>query len=490
MLAAVTPRENASKLANLLRQWVRRSGQAVTAGRADACVNLERRNRDSLTGLHTRSWVEEVLGSAERPLGVLLLDLDRFKDVNDRFGHEVGDQVLVEVAARLLDVFPDAAVARLGGDEFFVVVEADSLAEVREEAARGQAALADAGVGSARVSATVGFALHRPGADPGVVLRKADERLYVEKSQRHYDAFAQLAGLVAEVLSRADEGELAKAAAEAIRRFGDSDVVVVSAGDGEATVPSSASPAALGRASALIATLRETGLGFVEDDDGRAFAVVLGDRKSPAGEIACVRTASQFRKSERIALVRAGRLLGPSLATGQALHGALGEIRQLTALSLQDETTGVPNRRALERELGRHHSDTKPLSLLLLDFDGLRAVNNAFDHDRGDELIRTVADAIAESLRPGETVARLHGSGGDEFVICCPGLDPDAAETRALELEQLVSAVELPGDIAPLFGGASVGAATRLRAEDTQLFLTRAAMAMRHRKAQRKSAAA
>ena len=58
--------------------------------------------------------------------------------------------------------------------------------------------------------------------------------------------------------------------------------------------------------------------------------------------------------------------------------------------------------------------------MLLVDFDGLRVVNNVLGHQIGDELIRRVAAAIQETLERGELVARLHGSGGDEFVVCCP----------------------------------------------------------------------
>ena len=89
--------------------------------------------------------------------------------------------------------------------------------------------------------------------------------------------------------------------------------------------------------------------------------------------------------------------------------------------ALRDETTGLPNRRALLRwldELGKEPA----LAVLLVDFDGLRAVNNVLGHQAGDVLIRRVAAGIRESTRQDDLVARLHGSGGDEFVVCCPGL--------------------------------------------------------------------
>ena len=96
-----------------------------------------------------------------------------------------------------------------------------------------------------------------------------------------------------------------------------------------------------------------------------------------------------------------------------------GQIAQLSEQALQDETTGLPNRRALLRWLTELDAG-RSLAVLLVDFDGLRAVNNVLGHQAGDELIRRVAAGIQETLRPGELVARLHGSGGDEFVVCCP----------------------------------------------------------------------
>src|SRR6202035_2967288 len=89
---------------------------------------------DSLTGLATRASLTERLtasftparGHRERHESVLFLDVDDFKDVNDSLGHEGGDALLTQLAARLSDcVRPHDLVARLGGDEFAIVVLED-----------------------------------------------------------------------------------------------------------------------------------------------------------------------------------------------------------------------------------------------------------------------------------------------------------------------------------------------------------------------------
>ncbi|WP_041939894.1 MULTISPECIES: diguanylate cyclase [Frankia] len=98
---------------------------------------------DGLTGLRTRRYLEAEMRVAARRarqigsgMGLLLVDVDHFKSVNDRFGHPTGDQVLAEVARRLLDVTrPGDVVARYGGEEFALLaldVRGDALADIAE----------------------------------------------------------------------------------------------------------------------------------------------------------------------------------------------------------------------------------------------------------------------------------------------------------------------------------------------------------------------
>ena len=125
------------------------------------------------------------------------------------------------------------------------------------------------------------------------------------------------------------------------------------------------------------------------------------------------------------------------------------------------------------------------MSLLFLDFDGLRRVNNQLSYEHGNELLRTVAEAIEETLRPGELAARLHGSGGDEFVIVCPGIGGAEARQRAEQLESQLQKVELAAPIRALYGGASVGYAVRIAGEQPLDLVGRAAVLMRESKQRR-----
>jgi diguanylate cyclase (GGDEF)-like protein len=82
----------------------------------------QRALHDPLTGLGNRALLADRLtAAAGQPYALLMLDLDGFKDINDTLGHPAGDELLVEVAARLRAAAPDGAVVRLGGDEFAIL---------------------------------------------------------------------------------------------------------------------------------------------------------------------------------------------------------------------------------------------------------------------------------------------------------------------------------------------------------------------------------
>lgn len=151
---------------------------------------------DPLTGLANRALFEDraqqALRAAERAddrsVGMIFVDLDRFKAVNDSHGHHVGDQLLVAVAARLGEVLRNAdTLARMGGDEFVVLLpEVDSPAEAEDVAARVLDVLAEPlalGDLSISIGASVGAATAGPGDTYETLLCAADAAMYQAKAR-------------------------------------------------------------------------------------------------------------------------------------------------------------------------------------------------------------------------------------------------------------------------------------------------------------------
>jgi diguanylate cyclase (GGDEF)-like protein/PAS domain S-box-containing protein len=144
---------------------------------------------DDLTGLPNRAAVltrgEALLGEATS-LAVLLMDLDRFKEVNDTLGHSYGDRLLAQVGPRLRPLVREVdMVARLGGDEFAVLLPDVTVSEARAAAERLHAALGTPFVvdGLALdVDVSIGVAVCGGGAtDVGTLLRQADIAMYAAK---------------------------------------------------------------------------------------------------------------------------------------------------------------------------------------------------------------------------------------------------------------------------------------------------------------------
>lgn len=113
-----------------------------------------------------------------------------------------------------------------------------------------------------------------------------------------------------------------------------------------------------------------------------------------------------------------------------------------------DLLTGLPNRRLfldrLEQEIKHAKRSSRPLSLLFMDLDGFKQVNDSLGHDTGDQLLTAVAKRINESVRESDTVARL---GGDEFTVILTGIE----QHRDIEqvAQNIVEALALPFHIAP-----------------------------------------
>lgn len=145
-------------------------------------------HRDPLTGVQSRLLGERLLREAlaqGAPAGVIMLDLDRFKAINDTYGHPVGDRVLQAVASGCKELLRgDECISRWGGEEFMAIVphvDAAGLQQVAERLRSAIACLPVAPVG--HVTASFGTTLSRPGDTLDAVLQRADKALYSAKER-------------------------------------------------------------------------------------------------------------------------------------------------------------------------------------------------------------------------------------------------------------------------------------------------------------------
>jgi diguanylate cyclase (GGDEF)-like protein len=168
---------------------------------------------------------------------------------------------------------------------------------------------------------------------------------------------------------------------------------------------------------------------------------------------------------------------GPTLANLRNL--ALAEARAAT-----DSLTGLPNRRAVQEALKRMIAQAgrtlAPMSVLVLDLDHFKQINDTYGHDRGDAVLAAVGDVLAGALRTSDFVGR---NGGEEFVALLPDTGADGALESAEKLRSAIARVTLPGIDRAIT--ASVGAAvyphtaadpeSLLRLADRALYAAKAA---------------
>ena len=157
-------------------------------------------DRDALCPIFNRRAFERELAReislAERygtPLCLIFIDLDRFKQINDRFGHATGDHVIQHVAETLVEnVRQSDIVGRLGGDEFGIALTHADLADGQSKAARLESIISavivrdasDEALGSVNLGASCGTVLWRPGRDAASLIAEADETMFRRKNEK------------------------------------------------------------------------------------------------------------------------------------------------------------------------------------------------------------------------------------------------------------------------------------------------------------------
>jgi diguanylate cyclase (GGDEF)-like protein len=174
-----------------------RANNTTVQANMELCAHFEAvALSDALTGVHSRRWLDETLPRLcdrhrfdGKPVSVALVDIDHFKRINDNYGHQTGDIVLVEVALTMRTrLRPTDFIARFGGEEFVMIFPQTALAgaavaaERLREAVRSTIVKTRDGTQIPSATVSIGLAELQPGQDVASLLQLADEALYRAKN--------------------------------------------------------------------------------------------------------------------------------------------------------------------------------------------------------------------------------------------------------------------------------------------------------------------
>jgi diguanylate cyclase (GGDEF)-like protein len=180
-------------------------------------------------------------------------------------------------------------------------------------------------------------------------------------------------------------------------------------------------------------------------------------------------------------VARAFNAMADELAASRARGEALTE--ELERQARTDPLTGIGNRRAFDEHLARECANARrhggDLSLLVLDVDGFKTINDAHGHAAGDAVLARIAAICAAQRRAGDLVARI---GGDEFAILLPRTPARGAEAVVEELERRIAAEPATAGGAPVAATVAIGVATAAHRADPDALLKEADADMYGRK--------
>lgn len=150
-------------------------------------------SHDSLTGVYNRYYFDEkikkLLFHNNVSIGLIIIDIDGLKSINDNYGHVVGDSLIQRTARILLDAcFEKCVISRIGGDEFGIIVPDTNNEEmeivVEKIIKRLDEEDSNYDMGCGRLSFSTGFSVYQPGNDFSATFKKADDMMYVDKMKR------------------------------------------------------------------------------------------------------------------------------------------------------------------------------------------------------------------------------------------------------------------------------------------------------------------
>src|SRR5947209_20324364 len=180
-----------------------------------------------------------------------------------------------------------------------------------------------------------------------------------------------------------------------------------------------------------------------------------------------------FDPQELVARIHAAARVRTALRAGTARRNSLArQLDQMERAASTDELTGLANRRLLQRALTdaaqRAAREGVPFSLLLLDIDRFKQINDEHGHHIGDQVLQRVGLELARALRADDIPGRW---GGDEFLVVLPATDPDAALAAVHRIQARLRDASMPVPITTTIGVATGSDAAErvLRAADAAM---------------------
>ncbi|MBI2776465.1 MAG: EAL domain-containing protein [Chloroflexi bacterium] len=436
--------------------------------------------RDALTKLRNHgSFQRELLAAChaagDRPFAVLMMDLDRFKDYNDTLGHPAGDELLARVARAIEGALRAGDhVYRYGGDEFAVILPDSGRIGAEEATERIKAAIDGLvpATGGPGVSISVGIACYpEDGAGKDALVETADAALYLSKGSRlrggARDPFvAALDETAGALLDGSSPGQLLETIlGRASQLLGaphaylylvdpDGEHLTIRAGLGlfESYVGYSM-PMGQGLAGAVCQSGRPLAVddyasytGRSADFEERPVGAVLGVPLTSLGRVVGViglatgTTERTWREPEVDAVNRFAQLASIALENARLQDAARrGPVDVVTGLPAREVFLGRVET-ALRWD-GTDAGDPASVSVLLLDVDRFKVINESLGHAAGDRVLREVARRLGPALGPADVAARF---GGDEFAIL---LAPGDAERATRVAEQVLGEMKAPFEL-------------------------------------------
>lgn len=531
-----------------------------------AAIHRELSETDPLTGVanvrRLQIRLDEELARAQRAqtaFALFAIDLDDFKEVNDKHGYSIGDQLLTGVARAIQEELrPVDLLVRRGGDEFLVLTPLIGGRDFEELAGRLRQTIESARLeicADVRPAASVGWAVSHPLDSPEAIIRRADDALHDKKLQAHPERTgSKSAGSaihaslgqpsragdgvdslhnVPETLganleraprldSRANNQLVAGGAASMLAITGALTVlvagsfgvdpamtrpgVVLSAVAVALIVPLhmwSAGKRLTGRKTAhlvMLATITMIATGLAAAGEARVgalelllptiFFVFYFTRPARAVPYAAFNLglygyfllSSDYEDANAHLMMTAAVVSMLAGMFALARHRTRQFAHQNALLSQTDPLTGLANLRRLRDrltdEIERCRCFGESFTLMMLDLDDFKSVNDVYNHTVGDTMLSVVASTIRDQVRADELAARR---GGDEFAIVLTSLDETGADAFAERIDQAIG--EMRADLCPdLISTTSVGWVSWVPDEPADVLLQRADLALHRAK--------